>query len=596
MDQISKTIISGVVPSEELNYKVLQFFSQQARGGIKAVGEWIDTSNPLSIICKAVIMTYLRNKHILGFNRRKDAYPSGTRVLMEPDEVLLMCIKAVGSYSQDNRISTPHLMEYKDFKRDLIDRIVNADIRYKDGSLTCRNNRHIAERLFHIFMFHVSYICFDKEDVREYATKLYNDTGYTYVEYFGFINEDHPLNNINNRADFVLTPEIFELYAGPWTIEDGENLARKLDEINPDDVRDIKDHYDMLRYESDTCVRVPINEGLFYPLTRYGLVTAIKSAITSTERNLMDSMKSIGINRVPTNWELNLSLITGNPIHKNIALPGFRINLAPFDVNNHFYGYLDLPQIYYMLVYRRLFNTLMYSSGYLESLNLSTDKLRCMMRQAGVTKDMSVGSFVRYIQYFPQYTPTQENINRFASLYYKVMNYKPTKKEVKILNEESVSSIISSLPLPPKPKSLIGISNELIDFLKDQGISENEIMNANTPEDYNNLYQLYVRAVRNLRNEELKGYGFGYVNTDTMTVDQLDDLINEAVTRYRLFSSLQHYFGDYSRYAELTNKEIELLLESQIGPNVWVLDVAPPKRIPEFMLPRRQIAFSLYRR
>jgi hypothetical protein len=186
-------------------------------------------------------------------------------------------------------------------------------------------------------------------EVFKTVSAVYEQYGFVWSEEHFFINPNHPMY-LAYIGEIDLTPEVFELCVGSWSIEDGTRIisAMSISPYNRDEIdrRDYKNLSQGMR-------------SLGMSITKVGwkkdqLIAAIEEGATKVGRLL------------------TLDLLTGNMDHQMLLLPGFGSDAS-----------VSTASItYYQLVYRVLFNTLQYSDmSNLCSMGLPLAPLKLMAKQ-----------------------------------------------------------------------------------------------------------------------------------------------------------------------------------------------------------------------
>ena len=537
MDPVSKAILDGLVPKEELTYQVIQFYTKNeaVRNGVLKYSDGLRSLD--TIISSSIISVFARRGSLL-FNWE--------RILSQNHR---MFPEGVNSF-----IYKAHLSEYGKFKELMINLLLN------NTELKCYGNRALALKNFPFLLSTIRYniLRFSTgEDTKSYAKTLFEDNGYIHINYYEYINMNHPFYSLVKNTIYApkLTPEIFESYAGPWSISDGEELALSLSTINGRNSDNVKAKFKEMKTSGTKYMQFTSEISYSHTWTKYNMIRAIIDSIPQSN--------------------LKLSIITGNPSHSNVVLPGFKIRTEGDD--ERFY-----PSTYYKLVYRRAFNTLKYSSGFIPNMNLNVNLMKCMKDTYISSNNLlnaplsfpSWKEFCDYVQ--ANSTPTQEEMDKFALSWYDVKRSSTNVRKI------DIDSIISSAPAPPQSRSLNGIPQKLLNFLRSAGMGGDEIVNANSRRNIEDLRPLHLKMYRKLSSENLAELGFPGVDIGNMDEQAIVELRKSALERAKLFNSITHYGGNPRDFATMENQAIKNYIITQIGPNILSPGVVDETRIPTF--------------
>jgi hypothetical protein len=194
------------------------------------------------------------------------------------------------------------------------------------------------------------------------VSHVYLQYGFVWNNYYAFVNPNHPMVLAMN-GEISLTPEVFELANGPLSTYNGLQVTAKLQQLPPIPDIDPNQLFDRERYARETQGlkisrhNVPpykVQAGMYQEydaghqnallgsVLEREVISPIMTNLTEIRRTLvmMDDIRdpavgwkkgdliraitSIVGDRDPREV-LNLSLITSNPAHRNIVLPGFDI-------------------------------------------------------------------------------------------------------------------------------------------------------------------------------------------------------------------------------------------------------------------------------
>jgi hypothetical protein len=523
MDALSSSALISLRPPDEVNYKVIQ--------------EGMRVSPPVS---NSAIIDVIANR-VVSRTQLRDR----TQFYDMADEL--------DFDSFIDNIGDRSLEEFKIF-------LLSMMIKYQ--------SRYVCERILSDVIISISYVLSttDSTSSADWASKIYESHGYRYEVYFGFVN---PLNPIylaaSHKCEYPLTPATFEPLSGLWSLKDGEEIAATLSDIDANNEDNIITTLKNLQYSARNGPLVGTNNGRINVWNKYDLV----KAITSTLDGNLD--------------KLNLKLITGKSEHSKILLPGFchkskrragnrdtvniKRDLMCMLINSNCNLY---PLSYYKLVYRRLFNTLTYSSAYMCGMDLLPLHLKTLSVTAGDGKYRSAESLRSVIQKKEIFTPKQEDLDIFAELYEDAIA--PPVTIPRCIEEDGISlqrmgEIVSSLIPITKPVLWVYPSKKLIDFLTLNGVSSVDI-NVAARGGLEKVRDMYERAVRTINERKLTEMGYEPSAYTPYTDEQLKGIVSETIVRTNLFQVIVKFGGNPMDYSSMTNAQISSHLASYIKSNI----------------------------
>jgi hypothetical protein len=209
-----------------------------------------------------------------------------------------------------------------------------------------------------------------KSDILSMVSPIYSKYGFVWNGYFCFVNPNHPIILAMNGS-VKLSPDTFELVNGPWSAAVGEvEIAGAVPET--------LNSWDQFETLVD---RFQANEKSFGKRSDIGLTPW-------TSKLLIDTISSV------LHDNESLALITRNPKHNKIPLPGFgkRVSVNGAEVPK--WGeYISME--YYKLVYRRLYNTMrLYEIRNFIKLSVPIETMRRVAKEEYGINEINTPSFL----------------------------------------------------------------------------------------------------------------------------------------------------------------------------------------------------------
>ena len=438
--------------------------------------------------------------------------------------------------------------------------------------------------------------------------KYYEDLGFVWNGYYSYINPNHPF--MLALSDTIsLSPEIFEFCNHPLSIRNGEDFFQEVRKLSfPGLSLDYSFSKDVSKLSNENYNQIEssihfVNQGykdlaklsgkiidgdridsfghwrngsILTPSgwTKDKLISSIVAHgltnLNITIDNVFDLDENIETELKPILVKtLNLSLLTGNPKHATVPLPGFGMKL--FEGNdykeskriikrikdkktkqkakhlfkkihssfhNWLYSYWHQPlnKGYYVTIYRTLFKTLQYSSvRSLCQLNIDHNQMkRLAAEQFNITKENM---------------PTIDNMTT-SRLCNVIASEAERRMSIKASLQSNINEISTQQIIYQPFNIWLMDSMSTIHLFKQEGSKLLQYPDSMLPEDIETLTNLYITSCRNKQDiatgvfvEIIQKLGAGEMlppNIDTLDKDDLCQIIEELL-KYNMSRSQSRY-------------------------------------------------------